>query len=242
MAAFFLVAIVAVPYAPFLRSSPMVVRLLRFPLVGPVLLLALAVWAAQPPDPADDPLPKGAKVRFGVTRPILRTGPGVAMLPGYTNFLAPTMNGGIRRYDLGTGRPLDKRGIVGPGFVVVSADGKRAAVSRPGALTVCEVASGKELLAVIPPDGVIIVGIPGVSLSGDGKTMAYAVRGQEGRGEVVVCDVDKNEVIAQVETDQLAPVFPLLSRDAKTVVTHGPPVPAPSVDPKPKQPKKMTGE
>ena len=187
----------------------MSVRLLRFSLVGAALFIAVTVWAVQPPDPADDPLPKGAKVRFGVTRPILRTGPGVALLPGgYTNFVAPTMSGGIRRYDLGTGRPLDKRGIVGPGHVVVSADGKRAAVARPGAVTVMEVASGKELLAVVPPDGVIIAGTPGVSLSADGKVLAYGVLGLENRGEVVVCDVDKNEVLAQVETAQSAPGVP----------------------------------
>jgi WD40 repeat protein len=217
----------------------MLVRFLTLPLVGVALLVAVANLGAQPAAPADDPLPKGAKVRYGITRPILRTSPHVALLPGaYTNFLAPTMTGGIRRYDLSTGRPLQKDGIVGAGQVVVSADGKRAAVARPGALNVVEVATGKELLAVIPPDGVIIVGVPGVSLSGDGKTMAYAARGQENRGEVVVCDVDRNEVIAQVETAQLHPVHCMLSRDAKTLITHGPPAPAPSVipakEPKPK--------
>ena len=72
----------------------------------------------------DDPLPKGATVRYGVTRPILRLNPHVGLIPPkYTNFLAPTMTGGIRRYDLSTGRPLDVRGIVTPGQVIVSADG-----------------------------------------------------------------------------------------------------------------------
>ena len=103
----------------------MKIRLLCLTPVGFAWLLGLGVCAVQQPDPADDPLPVGAKVRFGVTRPILRTNPGVALIPpGYTNFLAPTMTGGIRRHDLGTGRPLDKKGIVGPGQVVVSADGK----------------------------------------------------------------------------------------------------------------------
>src|SRR5437016_1475690 len=91
--------------------------------------------------------------------------------PKYTNFLAPTITGGIRRYDLGTGRPLDKNGIVGPGQVVVSADGKRAAVARPGSLNVVEVETGKLLLAVKAPDGVILTGTPGVSLSADGKVL-----------------------------------------------------------------------
>jgi WD40 repeat protein len=210
----------------------MIVRILSLPLVGAGFLLALSIWADQPAAPADDPLPKGAKVRYGVTRPILRTSPGVALLPpGYTNFLAPTMTGGIRRYDLGTGRPLQKDGIVGPGQVIVSADGKRAAVARPGLLTVVEVATGKEILAITPPDGVLIVGVPGVSLSADGKWMAYAGRGKEGKGEVVVCEVDKNETVAQVETSQAAPVYPTLSRDGKTLVTHGPPAAAPTLTP-----------
>src|SRR5947209_6395996 len=150
----------------------MTVHLLRLPLFGTALFLALAALAArQPepdPDPANDPLPLGAKARFGVTRPILRTGPVVALVPpSYTNFLAPTLTGGVRRYDLGTGRPLDKKGIVGPGQVVVSSDGKRAAVARPGAVTVVEVAGGKELLAVVPPDGAIMAGIAGIALSAD---------------------------------------------------------------------------
>jgi WD40 repeat protein len=192
------------------------------------LLLASvhSVFAEPRDNQADDPLPEGAKVRFGITRPILRTGPSVGLVPpSYTNFLAPTMAGGIRRYDLGTGRPLDKMGIVGPGQVVVSADGKRAAVARPGVLQVVEVASGKSLLAVAPPEGVIIVGTPGVSLSADGKALAYGGRGKDAKGAVVVWDVDRNESLAEIETIVPAPVFPLLSRDGKTLVTHGPPPP-----------------
>src|SRR4051794_24651403 len=105
----------------------MTVRLLRFALVGAAFLFGYVASAQEAPaDPANDPLPKDAKVRFGVTRPILRTDPGVGLIPPtFTNFLAPTMTGGVKRYDLGTGRPLQKAGIVGPGQVVVSADGKR---------------------------------------------------------------------------------------------------------------------
>lgn len=215
----------------------MIVRMLKLLLVAAALLIHARDSAAQPAQPADDPLPKHCKVRYGVTRPILRTSPHVALLPGgYTNFLAPTLTGGIRRYDVATGRPLQKDGVVGPGQVVVSADGKRAAVARPGALSVVEVATGKELLAVQAPAGVVIAGVPGVSLSADGKLLAYGVRGLEGRGEAVVCDVDKDEVVAQVETAQSAPIYPLLARDGKTLVTHGPPAPAPTLD-KAKEPK-----
>jgi WD40 repeat protein len=49
-----------------------------------------------------------------------------------------------------------------------------------------------------------------------------------------VWDVDKNAAVAQVETAQRAPVFPLLSPNGATLVTHGPPLPritAPRPDP-----------
>jgi WD40 repeat protein len=210
--------------------------LLRLPLLAAALLLALPASADPPPpaDPADDPLPEGAKVRYGVSRPILRANPAVGLVPpGYTNFLAPILSGGVRRYDLGTGRPLAKvtsaAGLVGPGVVAMSFDGKRAAVARPGILTVVDAATGKQLLAVKPPEGVVIVGTPGASLSADGKVLAYGGRGKEGKGEVVVWDVDKNEQLARVEAAQAAPVFPCLTRDGKTLATHGPPLAAPTV-------------
>ena len=75
----------------------------KFALLGAALLLTVSAAATQPeppapPDPADDPLPEGAKTRFGVTRPILRTGPAVAILaPKYEDFLAPTVSNGVRR-------------------------------------------------------------------------------------------------------------------------------------------------
>jgi WD40 repeat protein len=214
----------------------MPVRTLAPALLIAALLFAVSVFAHQPEEKVvDDPLPKGAAARYGITRPILRLSPGVGLIPPkYTNFLAPTMDGGIRRYDLGTGRPLDKKGIVTAGQVVVSADGKRAAVARPGTIHIVEVATGNEILAVKPPVGVIIAGTPGVSLSADGKILAFGGRGLDGRGEVVVLDVDQNEVLAQCVTDQQAPVYVTLSRDAKTLASYGPPMPAPTVDPKPK--------
>src|SRR5207249_4973005 len=101
-------------------------------------------------------------------------------------------------------------------------DPERLAVARPGALTVVDVAGGKQLLAVKAPEGVIISGTPGVALSADGAVLAYGGRGQEGSGHVVVWHVDKNELLAQIETEQAAPVFPTLSLDGRTLVTHGP--------------------
>jgi WD40 repeat protein len=182
---------------------------------------------------ADDPLPPGAKMRFGVSRPILRTSPAVGLVaPGYTTMLAPTVTGGIRPYDVKTGRPLTKQGIVGPGQVVVSADGKRAAVARPGALTVVDATNGKQILAVVPPEGILLVGTPGVALSADGKVLAFGARGKDNKGAAVVLDVDNNEALATVATDSPGPVYPELSRDGKTLVTLGPPPKAPTVTPR----------
>jgi hypothetical protein len=213
----------------------MTLRPALFLVFGLLVLLALPLFAQQPAEPAADPLPPGALVRFGTTRPILRTSPAVALIPPkYTNFLAPTMTGGMKRYDLGTGRPLQKNGIVGPGQVIVSADGKRAAVALSGVIKIFEVATGKELLAVKPPEGVVLAGVPGVSLSADGKILAFTGKGLDIRGEVVVLDVDQNEVLAQCTTSQTAPVYVTLSCDGKTLVSYGPPMPAPTLTPPPK--------
>jgi WD40 repeat protein len=212
----------------------MILRPLVFAALGATLLLSHPLLAQQPAEPAADPLPAGALVRFGTTRPILRTNPSVGLIPPkYTNFLAPTMNGGIKRYDLGTGRPLQKNGIVGPGHVVVSTDGKRAAVALTGGVNVFDIATGNQVLAIKPPEGVIIAGVPGVALSADGKILAFAGKGLDVRGEVVVIDVDQNEVLAQCTTNQAAPVYVTLSRDGKTLISYGPPAPAPKLTPAP---------
>jgi WD40 repeat protein len=199
-------------------------------LVAANLLIGVSAWAAQPEELPNEPLPPGAAARFGVTRPILRTGPAVALVPPeFTDFVAPTMTGGVRRYHLATGKPLHKDGIVGPGQVVVSADGKRAVVSRAGAITVADTSSGEIILAVVPLEGVVLADTPGASLSGDGKVLAYGARGAANKGIVVVWDVDQNEGLAKIETAQRAPVFPLLSPDGKIVLSHGAPPLPPSI-------------
>lgn len=192
------------------------------------LLSAIAIAA----DPVEDPLPEGAKTRFGTTRPILRTGPSVGLVPPhYTSFLAPTIAGGVRPYSLATGKPLLKGGnIIGQGRVVVSEDGKRAAVALPGALTVVDLQTGRVQI-IQPTPGIQILGIPGVCLSADGKLLAYGGRGKDGKGWVVLWDVENNELVNEIETVQAAPVFPTLSADGKTLVTHGPPLPATRLEP-----------
>ena len=90
-----------------------------------------------------------------------------------------------------------------------------------------DAATGKGLLAVQPPEGVVIAGTPSAALSADGSVLAYGGRGKNGKGEVVVWSVDKNELLARFETAQAAPVFATLSADGRTLATHGPPPPAP---------------
>jgi WD40 repeat protein len=187
-----------------------------------VLLLASVAAAADPGPPAD-PLPEGATVRFGTSRHVLTYGPHVGMIgPKFTEFLVPTTGGGVRRYNLATGKPLTA-GALTAGRVVVSADGMRATVARAGAVSVVDVATGKRLGVVRPPAGLTIVGVPGVSLSTTGAFLAFAARDGAGTGAVVVWDVDNEKVVARVETVQTPPVQPLLSPDGSTLVTHAPP-------------------
>lgn len=208
-------------------------HLLKVLFIGFTLLPILPATAKPRANHADDPLPEGARVRFGTTRPILRTGPSVDLVPPlYKTFLAPTITGGVRPYDLATGRPVVKGGsIVGPGRVVVSGDGKRAAVALPGNLSVVDIATGRMILTIQPPADIQLLGVPGASLSGNGKVLAYSGRSRDGKGWVVVWDVNKNELITEIETAQAAPIFPTLSPDGKTLVTHGPPLPAPPLEP-----------
>jgi WD40 repeat protein len=196
--------------------------------------LALLTSPAFADPPGDPSLPVGAAARFGVGRPVLTGGPAVALRPpAYTEFLAPTLTGGVRRYDLTSGRPLDPAGDpVGPGQVVVSADGKRAAIARAGAVTVAEVDKGSRPVTVRRPDGVTVAGTPGIALSADGRVVAFGARTRTDQGAVVVVDVDTNDVRAVVETGQASPAHPALSADGKLLATLGPPPPSPNARPK----------
>ena len=119
--------------------------------------------------------------------------------------------------------------MVGPGLVVLSENGKRAAVARPGFLTVVDVTTNKQLLAIKPPDNVFLAGTPATSLSADGTVLTYAARGANRKNTVVVWSLEKDELLAQVEPVQATPVIPLLAPDGKTFVTHGPPPPLPPI-------------
>ena len=81
-------------------------------------------------------------------------------------------------------------------------------------------------MVAVTCEGLVIAGVPGVSLSAKGEYLAYAGRGKDGKGAVVVLDVEKNAELARVETIQPAPVFPTLAPDGSSLVTHGPPAAA----------------
>jgi hypothetical protein len=159
----------------------------------PFVLLALCMPTHCLPgaEPKKDPLPDGALVRFGDSRPILRAGPAVGLITSdLQSILAPTITTGLRAFEMKSGRPLEKVGIVGPGQVVVSGNGQRAVVARPGAIEVIDVANPKHTRPIQAPDGVAFVGLPSVALSHDGKRLAFGGRGRAETGVIVVLDLE----------------------------------------------------
>lgn len=186
------------------------------------------------PAPDADPLPKGAKVRYGLARHATRAW-ALPVPPGYATVLVADPDGGVGEYDLVTGRragrakqdapPAEPQPPAAGGNVVaVSADGQRAVVSRPTGLTVRDVATGEEV-AELPTPGQALpgptAGASGASLSADGAVLAAAGRGQNGRAEVVVWDVAKREVVGRVPAGLAGGVIPLLSPDGTLVATRG---------------------
>src|SRR5687767_1606737 len=116
----------------------MISRVRLFAIVLGCLAGSLATTRAD-----DDPLPKGAKARFGSARMVFRAGTEIALLPpDYTTAVTADAMGGLRRFDVATGRPLDK--ATGDAFprvgIAVSANGKRGVAVGPGILSVRDVA------------------------------------------------------------------------------------------------------
>ena len=195
-----------------------------------MLVLGLALVAAlfaRADDPkfaektkeADDPLPKGAKVRFGSSRMFFRYTPAVAFVPpDYKTFLVRELTGGLRRYEASTGRPLDGGGAETTlgGRVVVSADGKRA---TNGGLTVREVGTGAEIFKLTSPAG-FESGTAPDSISADGKVLAQCGKDKDGKQDLVVLDVDKNQVLARIPLAFTGIAVPTLSADGKVVAIH----------------------
>src|SRR6185312_8618590 len=80
--------------------------------------------------------------------------------PKFHDFLAPTLEGGVRRYNLNTGRPLND-GPVCPGNVVVSADGKREVtvldVDKNAVLARVVTIQAATVSPLLSPDGTTLV-------------------------------------------------------------------------------------
>ena len=206
-------------------TSPIV----RFNLILFLATLSFFYLPADDSKPADkgkdvavEPLPKGAKVRFGSSRMVFRYTPAVAFVPpDFKTFLVPDTSSGLRRFEASTGLPLDAGGVESTqgGQVVVSADGKRAAVGIRS-LSVREVGTGAEIIKLTPPaefSPSFTYGNPSVSISSDGKRLAQGGEGKDRKGEVIVWDVDKNQVLARLPMVYTGTALPILAADGKTV-------------------------
>jgi WD40 repeat protein len=233
---------------PHPEALPMRANLIRLPVLAAAIGLAISggsrppFAAAQEPkqEPKDDPLPKGAKVRLGGVPTSFRYVPAYSLLPpDYKTVLLADLQGGLRRYDVTTGRALDKQpdgGFGGP--VVASRDGKRLLIGQSAKLTVRDAATGQAVQELQIPPGLnpAFTSLASLtSLSSDGKVAAQGAEGKDRKGEVVVWDVDKGEIIARVETLQKGSPVPVLSADGKLLATRPllPPFAAPGgkVDP-----------
>jgi WD40 repeat protein len=206
------------------------VRTLHYALLtGAVAFLCVQVARAE--EPKNDLLPKGAKIRLGSDRLTSRFFPVTALLPpSYDALLVYETETGYRRFDLATGKPLSdaQGGGTYSGSVVVSGNGRRAAIGNSNIVTVRDTDTGKAIQALKPPVGfsnLYSSAAPSVSLSGDGKRLAQGGSERTGKGTVLVWDVDKNERIAEFTVDQRGGMFPVLSFDGKLLATRGTAVP-----------------
>ena len=107
----------------------------------------------------------------------------------------------------------------------VSADGKRAVTQHAdNAYLVFEVATGNPVRIVKTP-GSVAVGVTRevypVSLSADGKTLAFDAPGKGPTRDAIVWDVEKDVQLARVTALQNKGVVPLLAPDGKTLATYG---------------------
>lgn len=222
----------------------------RCPSGSALLGVALALALTLPTGRADDPkppakaeaLPKGAILRLGGDRPGGRYAPQFALLPSdFKTFVVPDVNGRLRRFDVGTGRPLDKDppppgATPGTGGqVVFSADGKRYIAVRTGILVVRDLANADVIAEIKPPQGFSTVyygGAASAALSANGKVMAQGGQGQNAKAELLVWDVDKGTVLHRLSPGHNGPPIPAVSADGKLVASRpaNPGYGAPTVD------------
>jgi WD40 repeat protein len=204
----------------------MTTRLLRLPLLGAALSLALSAPAADPPA---DPLPKGAKARLGTTRMRDATNSGwngAALTPDGKFLVGPSQNG-LTKFDVTTGQPA---GAVGPkpmgfggaGRVELSADGTRGVSVNYNGVSLWAAEGGKVLIKVERPmpytEGA-------AALSADGSVLALGGtkddRKKDAPVTALVWDVAKNEKRAAVAVVQNQYANVALSPDGKLLATWG---------------------
>src|SRR5438132_1344966 len=151
-------------------------------------LIAVLLARGDEPKPAEkakaaeEPLPKGAKVRFGSGRLMFRAG-YTLLPPDYKTILTADTTGGYRRFDVATGLTVGAtRGGVSPGGGVIGlGDGKRAVATR--AIRVWDVAADKELFAIkMVPGGNQITA---AAFSPDSSLFAFSF----GEGPIELWDV-----------------------------------------------------
>ncbi|MBM3980179.1 MAG: WD40 repeat domain-containing protein [Planctomycetes bacterium] len=194
-----------------------------------IALLALAVLAAGTSlraQPAAPPLPDGAKVRIAPTGLAFRSNARVTLLPDGKTVLVPKDGGGVRRFDAITGKALDTGdapAAAGLIPVIVSGDGKRAIVPNATHSVVRDVGTGevvRELksepsLGLSTSSDAVIA-----SFSHDGKVVARGGSGRGGKGDVVVWDVEKGDILFRPELAFPGAAVPVLSADGKLLATR----------------------
>ena len=204
-------------------------RSLRHLVAAVLVSIAASSAIAQPdddPKSPKEPLPEGAVQRFGLTRPILRNNPVIALVaPAYSDFVAPTMTGSVRRYSLETGKPLQKDGIVESGQVAISADGKRAAVGASAASTSSTSPAARSSLPSSPPSASVSSACRRYPYRATGRRRLWLPRqeqqvdgGRLGRQSQRGTGHPRNRPARQRQSRSCR-------RDGKLLVTHGTPGP-----------------
>jgi WD40 repeat protein len=197
------------------------------------LLFALGITCVLVPSAhaADEPpLPKGAKLRLGDTRFHFRFSPYFhPNPPDFKTLVFHNGKDGLTLFDMETARrtgdEIDNRPTgPGRGDFILSGNGKRYAIVRFLSVTVHDIATGAEILKVqrTPTPGAQLAAGPlHVSLSANGKVLAWGGQDKDKQGEVTVWDVDTNQAILEVKSLQSAPAVPVLSPDGKLLAVRG---------------------
>lgn len=190
---------------------------------------ASAAVAGDPPkvDAYGLPLPTGAKTRLGNTTLVFRYAPSFAPLPPDYKFIGIADSGDVlRRVEIGSTKPPERpTGFPGGGGqLIVSGDGKHYIVFRTGIVTIRSAATGKPETQIKRTEGfstTFVSGQASAALSADGKVFVQGGQDKEGKGDVTVWDVEKNEVLFHTGIAGRGAALPVLSADGKLLATRG---------------------